>query len=435
MAIMKTIIEDLFAFQRGVVGAGYDSAIEYLKHLIELEVLTFPSGTKIGTWTVPEEWIVKDAWVKYKGKKIVDYTKDPLSLVVGSLPFQGTIPFEELGSHLHYSDEQEDAHPYVAKLYDKKWGVTLPKSKVYKDNKPILKKGDYEVFIDTAYIPSTMKIGVHTIKGKTDKEILLFAHLDHPHQANDGLSGVATLVDLVKHIKPEQFEHTIKLVFCPQTIGSVAYALTQDLSNVDFMIAVDSIGKQNPEGFLLQRAFDLDARVNDVSYLALRGMGKGYRNGKFRSSLGSDEYAFNDPEIGVPGLFLTAHPFDEYQTSNDTPSIIEEETLKDAQTFILKTIEYYEKDFIPTRLFTGPYFKSGGGIQTTGKQSNLAWDYFFYCIDGEKTFSKLCVDFGFNFEFVIEKIEKLIARGEIGRGPIAREGNVKKTPRKKSKGL
>lgn len=422
---MKTIIKDLYDIPRGVLGAGYDSALLYIQHLIELEILEFPSGTQINTWTVPEEWIVRDAWVKYKGKKIVDYKKNPLSLIVGSLPFQGTVTLEELSAHLHYSDEQPNAHPYVAKLYDKDWGVTMPKSKIYKDKKTLFKEGEYEVFIDTAYVPGTMKVGVHTIKGKTDREVLLFAHLDHPHQANGNLSGVAALIDLVRHIKPEQFEHTIKLVFCPQTIGSIAYALTQDVEKADFMIALESVGKQHPEGFLLQKAFDQTDRVNDAAYLALRGMGKGYRNGKFRSMIGSDEYAFNDPKVGVPGLLLTALPFDEHNTSNDTPDIIDEEALKDAQTFILKTIEYYEKDFVPTRLFRGPLFKSGAGIHTAGKQLNLSWDYFLYCMDEGKTFTKLCVDFGLNFEYILEHVERLIARGKIGRGPTPRKGEVK----------
>jgi len=426
---MNQIIEDLYPMDRQPLGEGYDSAIEYLNHLLKLGIITYPSGTKLETWTVPEEWVVHDAWVKYKGKKIIDYKKDPLSLMVGSLPFQGQVSLEELAEHLHYSDEQPDALPYEFKFYDKDWGVTLPKNKIYKDNKLILGKGKYQVFIDTEYRPGVMKVAVHTIQGKTDKEILLFAHLDGAHQANNNLSGVAALVGLVKHIKPKKLEHTIRLVFCPQTIGSIAYALTEDLSKVEFMIALDIVGNVNPEGFLLQKAFDQEARVNRSAYLALRGMGKGFRNGKFRSTIGSDEYVFNDPTIGIPGLMLTSFPYDEYHTSNDIPEKISDEAIADAQKFIIKTIEYYEKDFIPVREFKAPLFRSGFKLQSKGKQLNLSWDYFINCMDGEKTLSELCVDFGLNFEYVLENVQKLIKAGKVSRRPIAGEGALKKTSR------
>lgn len=403
---------------RCLLGEGADNALAYINHLIPLDILEVPSGTAVETWTVPDEWIVNDAWVKFKGKKIIDYKKNPLSLVVGSLPFSGKVTLEELSKHLHYSDEEVDEYPYIQRYYDKDWGVTLPKSKVYKDKKLILKKGEYEVFIDTEYRPGVMKTGVHTIKGKTDKEILLFAHIDHPYQANNNLSGVACLIDLVKKIKPEQQDHTIKLIFCAGTIGSIHYALTQDLSKVSFVIALDSIGNPHPEGFLLQKTMLKSERINDVAYLALRGMGKGYRNAAFRSSIGSDEYAFNDPEVNVPALMLTAFGYNEYETSADTPDKIDYQMLEDAQTFLLRTIDYYEKDYTPSRKFRGPLYRSKYKLQTGGKKLNLSWDYLFYSIDGKKTISKLCNDFGLNFEYTTERLETLIADDTISRGPI-----------------
>jgi len=418
---MKTIIEDLFPMNAGLLGEGYDNRLEYISKLIDLEIHAFPSGTEVGTWTVPDEWVVRDAWVKYKGKKIIDYKKNPLSLVVGSLPFSGTVKLEELQEHLHYSEERPDDHPYEYKFYEREWGVTMPKNKVYKKNKKgeqvsALKKGDYEVFIDTEYKPGVMKVATHTIKGKTDKEILLFAHLDHPFQANDNLSAVACLIDLVKKVKPEQYDHTIKLVFCPETIGSIAYATSVDISKVSFVVALDIVGNSGKEGILLQKAYDKTHRVNDAAYLALRGMGAGFRNATFRSVIGSDETVFNDPAIGIPGLLLTTHPYDEYHSSADTPDKIDYEMIGRVQYALLKTIEYYEKDFIPTRNFTGPLFRSKYGIQSKGKQLNLSWDYLVYGMDGEQNFTKMCVDLGLNFDHTIEHVESLIKDGIVSRG-------------------
>ena len=426
---MKQIIEDLFPMNAGLLGAGYDNRLEYIKKLINLEICEYASGTEVGTWTVPDEWVVKDAWVKFNGRKIIDYKKNPLSLVVGSLPFKGKVQFEELAEHLHYSEEMPDEHSYEFKFYEKDWGVTMPKNKVYKKNKEgvnelRMKDGEYEVMIDTEYRPGVMKVATHTIPGKTDREILLFAHLDHPFQANDNLSAVAGLIDLVKKIKPKQYEHTIKLVFCPETIGSIAYAKAEDISKVEFMIALDIIGNSHPEGIALQKALDTTHSVNDAATLALRGLGTGYRKGAFRTAIGSDEYVFNDPIIGIPGLMLTSHPYDEYHTSADTPDKIDYKMIEQAQLAVIKTIDYYEKDFIPVRGFQGPLHRSKYGIQSAGKQLNLSWDYLWYGMDGETRLSKLCVDYGLNFEHTYEQIEKLLEAGVIRKSTDVGQGDI-----------
>lgn len=404
---------------RNLLGEGYDNAVEYLKQLIDLKVYKYPSGTKVGTWTVPNEWTPKEAWVKYKGKKILDFSKDPLSLVCYSLPFKGTVTLNELKAHLHTDENRPDDYQYEFKFYERDWGFTIPFNKLGK-----LKEGDYEVYIDVIEQPGEMKVAVHTIKGKTDREVLLFAHLDHPYQANDNLSAVATLVDIVKKVKEGNYDHTIKLIFCPETIGSVAYAMKEDISKVDFVIALDIVGNKNPEGILLQKSFDKDHRVNDVAYLAMRGMGQGFRQAIFRSAIGSDEYVFNDPHIGIPGLLFTTHPYAEYHTSADTPDKLDYETMEQVQYAVLKTIEYYEKDFVPVRVFTGPLYRSGFGIQTKGKQLNLSWDYLIYSIDGKKRFSELCVDFGLNFEHTYELLDRLIEAGLVNRSPIVSEATL-----------
>lgn len=427
---------------RQLLGSGYDNALEYINHLIGLDVVEVDSGTKLGTWTVPEEWIVKEAWVKFKGKKIIDYTKEPMSLIVYSLPFKGKVSREELLKHLHYSDENPDATPYVFKFYDRDWGFCVPKNQVkvreveecsdcepalkafdptvgkviidgeVKENiKDRLEEGDYEVFIDTEFKPGKLKLGVHTIKGESNREILLFAHLDHPGQANDNLSAVVCLIDLAKKIKSD---HTIKIVFCPETIGSQAYAYTQDLSKVDFAIAVDICGNDN--SILLQKAWDEEDRLNRVAHCALQMGGKSYRKGKFRTGIGSDETVFNDPLIGIPGLLISRWPFKEYHTNWDTPDRINYDKIVETGDLIQKIIEIYEKDYIPTRNFKGPIMRSRYGLQSPIKRVNLIWDYLTYSMDGKKTLAELCADAELPFDEVYKNLEPLINDGEISRG-------------------
>jgi aminopeptidase-like protein len=439
----QNIIETLYPMNRCLLGEGYDNALTFIQSLVSLDILEFPSGTEVGTWTVPDEWVIRDGWVKDpEGNVILDYKTNPLSVVVGSEPVHGFVDLEELRAHWHYSEELPDATPYVFKYYDKDWGFCFPKNQLKKEGTTAiegvnfesgefipkwvdkLNPGMYEVFIDSEYRKGTMKLGVHTIPGKSDREILLFAHLDHPFQANDNLSGVACLLSIASQIKTDK---TVKIVFCPETIGSHLYALTQDVSKVDFVLAVDICGNNNP--ILLQKSFN-DSRVNAVAHLALQHLGQTYSKGIFRGQIGSDESVFNDPLVGVPGIMLTTWPYKEYHTSEDTPEKINYESIERMGKLILTIIEYWDKDFIPKREFKGQLMRSRYGAQSRDKQTNLAWDYFIYCMDGKKYLSELCSEYGLNFNYVMSIVEKIEKDGKLSRADVG-EKPVKKTRKQK----
>lgn len=434
----KKLIETLYPMNACLLGEGYDNRLAYIKELIGLDIIEIPSGTQLGTWTVPDEWIIRDAWIKQNGEKIVDYKKDPMSLVVGSLPIHGVVDKEELKKHLHYSNELPNSIPYVFKYYDKDWGFCMKKSdvveetdvekeylptgeEVFKSKTKDLLDGEYEVFVDSEYKPGKMKIGIHTIKGATDREILLFAHLDHPYQANDNLSAVACLTDLATKLDSQ---YTIKIIFCPETIGSLGYALTQDVSNVEFMIAVDICG--NDGDILLQKSFDKEAKINRVAHLAIHGLGESYRKGEFRNTIGSDEYVFNDPQIGIPGILLSTWPYNEYHTNQDTPDKINYNQIEKMGKLITNIIEMYENDFIPQRNFKGQLHRSKYQIETSSKQVNLSWDFFFYAMDGKKSIVELCNDYGLNFDYVYQLMLKMEYGKDISR-VVAGQAKLKKT--------
>ena len=415
---MKEALEQLYTFPRQLLGSGYDNALEYINQLIGLDVIEVDSGTQLGTWTVPNEWAPKEAWVKYKGKKIIDFAKEPMSLITHSLPFKGTLDLEELKKHIWSVKDKETGDddgsiPFIFKFYDRDWGFACTQKQFDK-----LKEGEYEVFIDVEEKPGKMKLGVHTIKGKTDREILLFAHLDHAYMANDNLSGVVCLLEVFK--KAKDLEHTVKLVFCPETIGSQAYIYTQDLSRVDFVAAVDICG--NDSSVMFQKSWDDEARINRVVHCALQIAGKQYRKGKFRTSIGSDETAFNDPSIGIPGILFTTWPYPEYHTNLDTPEKINYEKISEVADLILKTIEIYEKDYIPVRVFKGPLMRSRYKIQSPVARVNLIWDYLIYSIDGKKTLAEICSDMEMNFEEVYKIFEKIIDDSQMLRTPARQNG-------------
>ena len=457
---MLQIIKDLLPFGATLLGEGFHRGLEYINKIIPLEIIKVPSGTKLETWTVPDEWVVREAWVKFNGKKILDYKTNPLCLMVYSQPVHEVLDLADFKKHLTPSEEI-NVTAYHYSFYEPKWGFSMPKDQMWRkvsSGKPIeeknemmeitqenvskyedlLKEGDYEVFIDTEFKPGNLEIGVHTIPGvwertdpkkkDKDREILLFAHLDHPYQANDNLSGVACLVDLAKQI---QCNHRVKIIFCAETIGSIAYAFTQDISKVDFVIALDCVGNDNT--LLVQKAWDKEARINFAIDFAIKGQGIGYRKGEFRYLIGSDEYVFNDPKINIPGIMISRWPYKEYHTDNDTIEVVKEDKLKEIQQVILKTIEVYEKDFIPVRNFKGPLMRSKYKVQYPDKSINRSLDYLIYEIDGIRWLSRIVIGSGIQFDLAYKLLILLKQNGLIGVN--SSEGKIKPTPRKKSQRL
>src|SRR3990167_1010866 len=426
MENLKQLIESLYPMHAYLLGAGYDTRLEYLKHLINLDIIEVRSGTEFGTWTVPQEWICREAWIKKpNGEVLVDVKQEPLAIMTGSIPFQGKIKKEDLLNHLmatnDFGDNDKDSIPYRTSYYGKDWGFC-----VKKEAKESLEDGEYEVLIDSEFKDGIMKIGVHTIPGRIDKEILLFAHLDHPYQANDNLSAVACLVDLATRLKSDC---TIKIIFCPETIGSIAYANLMDLSKVQFVIAVETCGKDGP--IQLLKSFNPEAKINRVAHCALQLIGKSYKKGPFRANIGSDETVFNDPQIGIPGILISRWPYKEYHTNLDKPEIINYEAIKETGDLIQKIIEIWDKDYIPRKLFKGPLFRSKYDMQSPSKQLNLNYDYFFYSLDGKKSLAELCADFELPFDKMYENLRKIEEDGKIVRCTDFGEVSFKKTSRKK----
>ena len=191
------------------------------------------------------------------------------------------------------------------------------------------------------------------------------------------------------------------------------------------MLALDICGNDN--NILLQKSF-IPHRINDIAHLVLFGMELNHRKGAFRATVGSDEYAFNDPQIGIPGILLSRHPYREYHNADDTPEKIHYDKIEEMGKVIEKIIEYWDADFIPKREFKAPLRRSKYGIQSSNPQFNLSWDYLFYSLDGKKYLSELCSMFGLNFEQVLKVLNEMEKNGDIS-GSNNSKGGIK-TPYK-----
>ena len=68
---MLKIINDLFYMPRSITGEPIRQTLNYIKKKIsKLKIIKFKSGSRAFDWTVPDEWNIRDAYIKnQKGKK------------------------------------------------------------------------------------------------------------------------------------------------------------------------------------------------------------------------------------------------------------------------------------------------------------------------------------------------------------------------------
>ena len=101
-----------------------------------MKIMKFKTGKKVFDWVVPEEWNIKDAYIKEpNGKKVLDFKKNLLSVVYHSSPVKKWINKKELLKKINYDEKLPNATPYVTSYYKKSWGFCFSKNKLKNLNK------------------------------------------------------------------------------------------------------------------------------------------------------------------------------------------------------------------------------------------------------------------------------------------------------------
>ena len=116
------------------------------RELIPLEQHEVPTGTQVFDWTVPQEWNIRDAYVKDRhGRRVIDFAASNLHVVGYSTPVDARMTLAELREHLFTIPEQPDWVPLPDLLLPRDLGLlsraTTPCSS--------WRTSDYEVRIDS----------------------------------------------------------------------------------------------------------------------------------------------------------------------------------------------------------------------------------------------------------------------------------------------
>jgi hypothetical protein len=210
--------------------------------------------------------------------------------------------------------------------------------------------------VDAKLFAGHAEIITATIPGKIkpQEEIFLVAHLCHPKpSANDNASGSGLLLEIARTIKTliaqRKISHparTIRFIWVPETLGTVAY-LSKHPELKKRLVAginLDMVG-QNQE--LCKSTLTLDrtpdscpSYLNDFVYSLIEqsvdtfdptthfGSSSTFRYRTQAFSGGSDHAEFTEPTVHVPCVMLLQWPDLYYHTSEDTIDKVSEDSLK-----------------------------------------------------------------------------------------------------------
>lgn len=417
---MHALATELYSHCRSITGDGVRATLRRLALEIPIGIHEVPSGTRVFDWTVPEEWNIREAWIRDpSGRVVVDLANHNLHVVGYSTPVRAKMSLAELKPRLFSLPDQPDLIPYRTSYYNKTWGFCLPHRELER-----LEDGDYEVCIDSTIKDGSLTYGECLIQGATDEEVLISCHTCHPSLANDNLAGIVVAVALAKRLAARPRRLSYRFLFIPGTIGSIAWLALHEaeIRRIKHGLVLTCAGDAGSVTYKKSRRGNavIDRAIQHV----LKMRGGEYRVMEFHP-YGYDERQYCSPGIDLPVgcLMRSRHgTFPEYHTSADNLDFIKPEFLADTLGKALEAFEVIEGNARFSNLkpmcepMLGKYgLYGGGGGQRTGILDELALLWVLNQSDGENDLLAVAEKSGMPFRKLLAAAESLEHAGLLQR--------------------
>lgn len=362
---MYNLLKILFPICRSITGDGVRQTLGILQDRLQrLEIHEIPSGTQAFDWAVPDEWNIRSAILTGPdGGVVADFAVHNLHVMGYSEPVDVHLPLEKLQAHLHSSPDFPDEIPFVVSFYERRWGFCLRHS-----DRLRLKPGMYHAKIDATLAPGNLTYGELIIPGESTDEVFLSTYLCHPSLANDNLSGVVVTTALAEWLLSHPRHFTYRIVFIPETIGSLVY-LSRNLDimrkNIRAGFVLTCLGDEQAYSYLPSRA---GATLADrVALHVLRHFAPGFTSYTFLDR-GSDERQYCSPGVDLPVCSVMRSKYEcfpQYHTSADNLDFVTQKGLEGGYEIIRKCVEAIELNRIYDRDILGEPQMGKRGLYAT----------------------------------------------------------------------
>ncbi len=412
---MHRFVARLFPIGRSITGQGVRDTLAIAQGVAPLAVHEVPSGTQVFDWTVPDEWNVREAWVKDpSGRKVIDLADHSLHLLGYSVPFAGKVSRAELDAHLFSLPDRPDLVPYRTSYYREAWGFCLPH-----ELRETLPEGEYEVRIDSTLAPGSLTYGELRLPGDSEREVLVSCHICHPSLANDNLSGLAVCLFLARELAKVRRRYGYRFLFIPGTIGSITWlALHREAaSRIAHGLVAANLGDAGD--FTYKKSRRGDAEIDRAVPVALAGAGLPLRQLDF-VPFGYDERQFCSPGFDLPVGSLTRTPwgqYPEYHTSADNLELVRPAALAGSLAAYLEVMAVLEGNrryrnlnpFCEPQLGRRGLYGSIGGASAKERELALLW--VLNQSDGNHTLLDVAERSGLPFAALRQAADALLAAG------------------------
>ena len=436
---LKPLLAQLLPLHRTLASDEMDEALhivgEHMPVASNYRIETYAPGTPVWTWTVPERYVVHEAYLETEdGQRIINFADNPLHLVSYSLPVDALLTWDELEPHLYFNEKRPWATPWIFKYYQRDWGFCLPKDQFDQLDRTL----KYHAVINVAFRTDPdegFRVAAAIIHPEGEAlsradpqskgELLISSHLCHPMQANDDLAGTVTAIEVAHRLAENPLppgSMSVRFWFGPETIGTIAYlAHHEDLiPQLKGGIFVEMTGNDSPIAWHHSRQHD--HLLDRVTQFVLRD--KNHEERDFAAHPANDERVINGPGVNVPCISVNRWPYDEYHTTDDNLDIIHEEMLQGAADIIEEIVRVYATNYIPRRTFRGPVFLSGHGLWVDWRENwelNRAIEKIMMRFEGQHTIFDIAEEVDLDYWVVRDYVEKFRAKGFVEALPIPSE--------------
>ena len=406
-------LKDLFPICRSITRDGQVETLRYLKRINKnLKIINFRTNKKVFDWKIPKVWNIEDAYIESlkTKKKYAHFKKNNLHVVNYSEPVNKILKTSELLKKIH-THKNPNYIPYRTTYYNKNWGFCMSKKELSK-----LKEKTYRAVIKSNFSVGYMKLGEIIHEGKSKKEIFFSTYICHPSMANNELSGPVVLSKISKYLmKLKNRKYTYRLVFLPETIGSIAYLSKNYKKMKKNIIAgynLSCVG-DNRNFSLIKSKFENS--ISNNSLKAELNNKKNFKIYEFKDHA-SDEGHYNSPGIDIPvaGFCRTKYKsYKEYHSSADNLNIVSESSLEGSFQVFKNIIDVYETSLFPkTKILCEPFFsKRGMYPKISGKildQYFIDRKNIFKYSDGKFNTFEIALKLNLNLKYVLEHLKILI---------------------------